>query len=242
MVGNSQTIDQIFEIIERNLGRWKALGIALLDVNLRVWGIRGEVSERVFRFYEKFSLCDMHPGDTISNNNTFMIKATDKIGVIVVMKDTHLAMLSAINLKGRINALSDLYELEKNVEIETSGDAEKYLMNAGLLFEKDAEIFLEQGVYETAADLMTMAGFYYLSAGMLKKAKKQAQKALRLCEEKEITNHHRTFALICKEACNNDVKKAEQYWKQIQNKYSERERNLVNNALKEVKKIHSLRN
>lgn len=242
MVIDRFTIDQIFETIEKNLGSWKAQGIALLDVNLKVWGIKGEVSKDVFRFYEKFSLYDMHPGDTISNNNTFMIKATEKIGVIVVMKDTHLAMLSAINLKGRINALSDLYNLEKNVEIETSGDAEKYLVNAGLLFEKDAEILLKQGAYETSADLIALVGFYYLSAGMLEKAKKQAQKALELCEEKEITNHHRTFALSCYEACNNELKKAEQYWKQIQNKYSEREGNIVNNALKELKKINSFKN
>ena len=242
MVSKRFKVVEVFETIDTNLGSWKAQGIAILDVNFKVWGVKGELSDDIFSFYEKFSLIDMHIGDTVSNNNTFMMKATDKIGVIIVMKDTHLAMLSAINLKGRINALSDLHELEKHIETEEKPkDAEKYLRNVGMLLEKDAEIFLKQEAYETALDLITLAEFYYLSANMLEKAKRQAKRALELCKEKEITNYHQTFALSCSEACNKNLTKAEEYWKQIQGKYTEQEKKLVNNALKEAKRMHSIR-
>ncbi len=238
MIGNRLTIDLVLEKIETNLGKWKAQGIAILDVNFRVWGIKGEVPEALFSFYEKFSLYNMHVGDTVSNSNTFMIKATDKIGVIVVMNDTHLAMLSAINLKGRINALSDLYKLENHVEIEEKPkDTEKYLIRASMLIEKDAELFLKQGAYETASDLITLSGFHYLLAHMIDKAKEQAERALELCKEKEITNYHQTFALSCSEACNKNLEKAEEYWKQIQDKYTKQEQDLVNKALNEAKRM-----
>jgi len=55
-------------------------------------------------------------GDSIHNNNTFLMKVTEKTGIIVVMKDAHLARLGAINLRGRISALSEFYTIEKFVK------------------------------------------------------------------------------------------------------------------------------
>ena len=108
-------IDHVFKIIETNLGNWQPEGLAIVDFNFKVWGVRGDVPEDVLNFYRRFSLSEMHVGDTVHNNNTFMMKATDKIGVIVVMTNTHLSMLSAIHLKGRLNALSDLSDLEQKI-------------------------------------------------------------------------------------------------------------------------------
>ncbi len=55
----------------------------------------------------------MNTGDSVHSGNTFLMKVTDKTGIIVVMRDLHIARLAAINLRGRINALSDFYSLEK---------------------------------------------------------------------------------------------------------------------------------
>jgi len=228
--------DQVFKIIEINLGKWKPQGIAILDVNFRVWGVKGEIPNNVINFYEKFSLSHMHIGDMVSNNNTFMIKATEKTGIIVAMKDNHLAMLSAINLKGRINALTALYEPEKSVEAE----AEEKIRDAEACL-RVAEMFLKEGVNEAASDLTTLSGFHYLLANMIENARMQSNRALELCREKGITNYHQTFALSCSEACNNNLKEAVEHWEQVQDKYTPQEKDLVNEALKEAKERDSFR-
>jgi len=233
-VSRKPNIDHVFKIIETNLGNWQPEGLAIVDFNFKVWGVRGDVPEDVLNFYRRFSLSEMHVGDTVHNNNTFMMKATDKIGVIVVMKNTHLSMLSAINLKGRINALSDLYELEKKIKTdgEEPEDGETYL--------RSAEIFLKEEAYEIASDFITLAGFHYLLHDQPEKAKEQAERALKLCKEKGITSYHLTFALSCNEACNQNLEKAEEFWNQVRDKYSEQEKTLVDEAIKKAKKMKSL--
>lgn len=104
------------ELVEINLGSWKPEALAIIDVNSRVWCEKGAIPSGVLDYYRRFPLSDMHLGDSLHNNNTFLMKITEKTGVIVVMKDSQVARLAAINLRGRINALSDFYNLEKLIE------------------------------------------------------------------------------------------------------------------------------
>ncbi len=108
-----QVFDKMVELVELNAGSWKPEALAIVDVNYKVWWKKGDVPEKFIEYYRKFPLSDMNTGDSVHNNNTFLMKVTDKTGVIVVMGDLHIARLAAINLRGRINALSDFYSLEK---------------------------------------------------------------------------------------------------------------------------------
>nr|MDO8080985.1 hypothetical protein [Candidatus Freyarchaeota archaeon] len=109
-------MDELFNVVETNLGNWKANAIFIVDFNFNIWGKKGDISEEVLNFYHKFPLREMHVGDTMHNESTYMMKVTEKTAVIIRMDDAHIARLSAINLKGRINALSPFYTLEKYVK------------------------------------------------------------------------------------------------------------------------------
>lgn len=109
-------LDALINLVELNLGRWKSCAIYILDVNFKIWGRKGELAEETLDFYRKFPFQEMHVGDTLHNENTFMMKVTDKTAVLVGMEDPHVSRLAAINLKGRINALSLFSTLDKNVE------------------------------------------------------------------------------------------------------------------------------
>jgi len=100
-------LDKLVEIVEVNLGRWKPEAVAIVDVNHKVWCQKGNVSGEILDYYNRFPLLDMHLGDSLHNNNTFLMKVTERTGIIVVMNDPQVARLAAINLRGRINALSD---------------------------------------------------------------------------------------------------------------------------------------
>nr|MDO8083148.1 hypothetical protein [Candidatus Freyarchaeota archaeon] len=122
-------IERLISLVEVNLGNWKARAILILDVNFKIWGKRGEISNEVLKFYRKFPFREMHMGDTVHNQNTYMMKVTERTAVLIEMRDSHIARLSAINLKGRINALSEFCILEDYVEeredAEASGTREK---------------------------------------------------------------------------------------------------------------------
>lgn len=122
-------VERLLNLVEVNLGNWKAKNILIMDVNFKIWGKRGELAKEVLSFYRKFPLRDMHVGDTIHNQSTFMMKVTEKTAVLIEMRDFHIARLSAINLKGRINALSDFCILddyvEERKETEAGGTREK---------------------------------------------------------------------------------------------------------------------
>ncbi|MHA1361399.1 MAG: hypothetical protein ACTSP1_02455 [Candidatus Freyarchaeota archaeon] len=110
------SVDELIKLVDANLGRWNAEAILIVDINFKIWGKKGEISDKILDFYRKFPFVEMHVGDTVHNENTYMMKVTDKTGVIVKMEDAHIARLSAINLKGRINALTQFYTLENYVE------------------------------------------------------------------------------------------------------------------------------
>jgi hypothetical protein len=106
----------MIELVELNSGNWKPSGLAIVDINYKVWGSKGIFSKDFLNYYKRFPLSEMHEGDSIHNSNSFLMKITEKTGIIVVMKDVNLARLTAINLRGRINAFSEFYCLEKLVE------------------------------------------------------------------------------------------------------------------------------
>jgi len=110
------SVDGMIELVEMNIGTWKPKGLAIVDINYKVWGEKGSSSKDLIDYYKKFPLSEMHVGDSIHNSNSFLMKVTEKTGIIVIMRDINLARLSAINLRGRINALSDFYSLEKLVK------------------------------------------------------------------------------------------------------------------------------
>jgi hypothetical protein len=110
------SIDKMIEQVELNVGNWKLQALAIVDTNFELWGEKGSIPKEFISYYKKFPLQEMHVGDSIHNNNSFLMKVTDKTGIVVVMEEPHIARLAAINLKGRINALSEFYSLEKFVK------------------------------------------------------------------------------------------------------------------------------
>jgi hypothetical protein len=115
-LGEEISIDRLIELVERNVGSWKPLAVAIVDINYKIWGEKGNVSKQFLDYYEKFPLSGMHVGDSINNSSSFLLKTTEKTGVIVIMEDPHISRLAAINLRGRLSALSDFYILEKQVK------------------------------------------------------------------------------------------------------------------------------
>nr|MDO8082097.1 hypothetical protein [Candidatus Freyarchaeota archaeon] len=107
---------KMIELVELNLGNWKPLAVVIFDINQKIWNQKGKILPEVFNYYKKFPLAEMHVGDSIHNNNTFLMKVTEKTGVIVEMESLHVARLAAINLRGRINALSEFYKLEEFIQ------------------------------------------------------------------------------------------------------------------------------
>ena len=106
----------MINLVELNLGNWKPFAVVIIDINYKVWGRKGEISSEVFEYFKKFPINEMRPGDSLHNSNTFLMKITEKTGIIVGIKDVQLSRLAAINLRGRISALSDFYNLEKFIE------------------------------------------------------------------------------------------------------------------------------
>ncbi|MFB0562500.1 MAG: PAS domain-containing sensor histidine kinase [Candidatus Lokiarchaeia archaeon] len=111
-------IEKLIKLVEINLGKWKPEAVAIIDVNHKVWGEKGSVPRDYLDYFEKFSLLEMHEGDSLNNSCSFLMKVTEKTGIIVVMEDPYIARLSAINLRGRLNALSEFYNLEKFIKVK----------------------------------------------------------------------------------------------------------------------------
>lgn len=107
---------KMIELVVLNLGRWKPFAVVIIDINYKVWGQEGEIAPEVLDYFKKFPIKEMHPGDSVHNSNTFLMKVTEKTGIIVGIKDMQLSRLAAINLRGRISALSEFYNLEKFID------------------------------------------------------------------------------------------------------------------------------
>lgn len=113
-------VDKLLSLVEVNLGRWKPLAIAIVDVNNKVWGKKGEIPAEFLEYYKSFPLRSMHIGDTVHNSNSFLMKVTDKVGIVIVMQDPHISRLASINLRGRINVLSEFYLIDRYVKDKKS--------------------------------------------------------------------------------------------------------------------------
>lgn len=109
-------VGKLIELVELNVGNWKPLAVAIIDLNYKIWGEKGNIPKEYTKYYETFPIKGMHVGDSINNSNSFLMKVTEKTGVIVVMQDPHISRLAAINLRGRLNALSPFYTLEKQIK------------------------------------------------------------------------------------------------------------------------------
>jgi hypothetical protein len=116
LLSKESEIGRLIDLVELNVGNWKPLAVAIVDVNYKVWGEKGNVPAEYLKYYETFPLKGLHVGDSINNSASFLMKVTDKTGVIIVMQDPHISRLAAINLRGRLNALSDFYTLEKQIK------------------------------------------------------------------------------------------------------------------------------
>jgi hypothetical protein len=108
-------IDKMINLIEINVGKWKPTAVVIIDETFRIWGLKGELPEEALNLFRKYILEDIKPGDSIHNGHSFLMKVTEKTAVIVSMKEPSLAVLASANLRGRVNALSDFYGLEKLV-------------------------------------------------------------------------------------------------------------------------------
>nr|MDO8082423.1 hypothetical protein [Candidatus Freyarchaeota archaeon] len=111
-------VGKLIELVELNVGNWKPQAVAIIDINYKIWGEKGSIPKDVLNYYKKFPLSGMQVGDGINNNGSFLMKVTKKTGVIVMMGDHHISRLAAINLRGRLNALSEFYNLEKLIKEE----------------------------------------------------------------------------------------------------------------------------
>ena len=110
------SVDRMIELVELNVGRLKPEGVGIVDAKYKVLGDKGSFPKGTLDYNKKFSLSDMHRGDSIHNKNTFLMKVTEKTGIIVAMSDLHTARIAAINLRERINDLSEFYNLEKSIK------------------------------------------------------------------------------------------------------------------------------
>ncbi|MEM2144144.1 MAG: hypothetical protein QW279_02195 [Candidatus Jordarchaeaceae archaeon] len=115
-MSEASEVDTLIQLVELNVGNWKPLAVAIIDINLKIWGEKGKIPQEYLKYYENFPLKGMHVGDSVNNSNSFFMKVTEKTGVIVVMQDPHISRLAAINLRGRLNALSPFYNLEKQIK------------------------------------------------------------------------------------------------------------------------------
>ena len=119
-MGEKSEVGKLIELVELNVGNWKPEAVAIIDVNYKIWGEKGNIPKDVLNYYKKFPLSGMQVGDNMNNNGSFLMKVTEKTGVIVFMGDPHVSRLAAINLRGRLNALSEFYNLEKLIKDSSS--------------------------------------------------------------------------------------------------------------------------
>ncbi|MHA1607465.1 MAG: hypothetical protein ACTSWP_08025 [Candidatus Freyarchaeota archaeon] len=110
-------IEKLPELVEVNVGNWRVEAVYIIDNNFKIWASKGPIKGEVLNYYRKFPIAELEVGDVIHNRNSFLLKVTEKTGVIVVTPEPYYSLIAAANLKGRINALNELYKLDRLIKI-----------------------------------------------------------------------------------------------------------------------------
>ena len=45
-------VGRFIELVELNVGHWKPLGVAIVDLNYNVWGKKGNVPKEFFKYFK----------------------------------------------------------------------------------------------------------------------------------------------------------------------------------------------
>ncbi|WXG41576.1 MAG: hypothetical protein WED07_12570 [Candidatus Freyarchaeum deiterrae] len=109
-------VNRLIDLVELNVGKWKPIALAIVDLNYNVWGKKGNVSKEFFKYYKRFPLSEMNVGESINNSGSFLMKVTEKTGALVILGDPRISRLAEVNLRGRLPALSEFYTLEKFIK------------------------------------------------------------------------------------------------------------------------------
>lgn len=111
-----ELLERLMGVVEANLGKRKARGVAIIDDRFRVWAARGGVRQEDLAKYSRLPVRELDVGSLIHDSQSFLLKVSDRFMLFVAMGESELSMVAAASLKGRINALSDFYRLDKALE------------------------------------------------------------------------------------------------------------------------------
>lgn len=117
-----ELLERLMGVVEANLGRRRARGIAIVDDRFRVWASRGGVRREELAKYSKLPVGELEVGSLVHDSQSFLLKVSDRFMVYVSMEEKELSMIAAAALKGRMNALSEFYKLDKALEEAERGE------------------------------------------------------------------------------------------------------------------------
>lgn len=111
-------LEKFVKLVELNVGSIPLSAVAIMDENLRIWAVKGKMEDilELLKKYNNVSLSKMKVGDEVHDDGSFIMKVTDRTLVLASPKNPLLTKLAIANLRGRINALSTLYVLDKLAE------------------------------------------------------------------------------------------------------------------------------
>lgn len=117
-----ELLEKLMGVVEANLGKRRANGIAIVDDRFRVWASKGWVRREDLARYSKLPMRELEVGSLVHDNQSFLLKVSDRFMVYVSMEERGLSMIAAAALKGRINALSEFYKLDKALDEAEKGE------------------------------------------------------------------------------------------------------------------------
>ncbi|MBS7247902.1 MAG: hypothetical protein QXW47_07995 [Candidatus Jordarchaeales archaeon] len=115
---NKIDVNELLRLVELNVGSIPLSAVAIIDMNFRIWAVKGKLEDilEVLKKYENVLLSKMKTGEEIHNDGSFLMKVTDKSYVLAAVKNPLLIKIAIANLRGRINALSSFYVLDKLID------------------------------------------------------------------------------------------------------------------------------
>ncbi|MEM1659157.1 MAG: hypothetical protein QXX87_05200 [Candidatus Jordarchaeales archaeon] len=114
-------LEEFIRLVELNVGSISLSAIAIMDESFRIWAVKGKIEDilELLKKYRNVSLNKMKVGDEVHDDGSFLMKVTDRTLVLASPKNPLLTKIAIANLRGRINALSILYVLDKLAEQKT---------------------------------------------------------------------------------------------------------------------------